>query len=787
MACARPDTAVSQTLTVDVDSLQTPLVEISTLNTASCEGLDTVVVSVSRFEGGGTGPTFEFFVNGKSTANNPDYILVDRSLKTTQLKNGNIVTVIMTSSSLCRTKDKDTSNSIVVSVISKPVATILTPVGNGQTYTTGQPSVGLQSKVTWTNGFTGTWENTGQGTLGNTSTASSSLNGLSTPGTTEVRWIVSDSTTTCPSDTAKIYIHFVTGPWAFAGNDTAFCTNAIPVLQGKGSATGTWSAVSQNASISPTGTITSYVQGDNLFSYCVSDNQTACDTIKVAISPIVAASISIARTGMGGLGCEGDTVHLSATATPGTIVWSDSQTGSPVVVTNWRNNDRVTATLTSSVACASPVVSQSNVLTLNGTVRTPLSFDLSVLPASTTTLCPGPVTLTASTGQRGLSYKWVLSDGRASTDSAYGTVLTTGVSGTVTATAVGCFNSGDTVAVAQDIVFPVAAQVSVLLSTKPIRLCAGEDAPLLADGTGDIVSSYDWYVNGKPAGSTATGFIDLPGLADGDRVGVVARPAVACPGLLTADDATTVSVDARPLQGFTFGTGPVLFCGGRDTLLTSNETNPSYTYKWSSGTQGPPNSARASLAGDYTLTITNGVCTVPSTATLVDAGPWVAIAPRVTEFAPGDPVKLTTTVGGGTNGTSYLWTPAALAIPAVDAPTFYPSETGQVVVAVTNAQGCGATDTVLVQKVDRLFIPNAITPETGDQNAFWNIKGTEAYPDIDVRVYNRWGNLVHEQRGYANPWDGSLNGKPLPTATYYYVIKHKKLDKTRVGDLTIVR
>jgi gliding motility-associated-like protein len=41
-----------------------------------------------------------------------------------------------------------------------------------------------------------------------------------------------------------------------------------------------------------------------------------------------------------------------------------------------------------------------------------------------------------------------------------------------------------------------------------------------------------------------------------------------------------------------------------------------------------------------------------------------------------------------------------------------------------------------------------------------------------VQVFNRWGNLVFEQKSYRNDeaWDGQWNGKDLPDGTYFYVI-----------------
>ena len=76
-------------------------------------------------------------------------------------------------------------------------------------------------------------------------------------------------------------------------------------------------------------------------------------------------------------------------------------------------------------------------------------------------------------------------------------------------------------------------------------------------------------------------------------------------------------------------------------------------------------------------------------------------------------------------------------------------------------------------------IPNAFTPDGDGINDVWVINGIEAYPDNQLTVYNRWGNVVYTADGYLNTWNGSSNsnlnigGGELPTGTYYYVIDTK--------------
>jgi gliding motility-associated-like protein len=79
-----------------------------------------------------------------------------------------------------------------------------------------------------------------------------------------------------------------------------------------------------------------------------------------------------------------------------------------------------------------------------------------------------------------------------------------------------------------------------------------------------------------------------------------------------------------------------------------------------------------------------------------------------------------------------------------------------------------------------LIVPEGFSPNGDGTNDFFEIKGITAFPNNNVQIFNRWGNLIYEGNGYDNAavrWDGtntsdsmSTGGGLVPEATYFYVI-----------------
>jgi gliding motility-associated-like protein len=70
------------------------------------------------------------------------------------------------------------------------------------------------------------------------------------------------------------------------------------------------------------------------------------------------------------------------------------------------------------------------------------------------------------------------------------------------------------------------------------------------------------------------------------------------------------------------------------------------------------------------------------------------------------------------------------------------------------------------------IVPDGFTPDGDNYNDLFVIPGIDAYNEVVLEIYDRFGNKVYEKAQYANDWDGtsSFTGAVLPDDTYYYIL-----------------
>jgi gliding motility-associated-like protein len=199
----------------------------------------------------------------------------------------------------------------------------------------------------------------------------------------------------------------------------------------------------------------------------------------------------------------------------------------------------------------------------------------------------------------------------------------------------------------------------------------------------------------------------------------------------------------------------------------------------------------------YSVVVQLASCIPDTTYLTVTVHPLPVIDAGKDQYLPeGSTAQIEAT---GSNIKSLTWKPAE----TLDCDTCLSAKseiyvTTTFTVEATSPEGCKAKDDVtifLYCSNSQIFIPNSFTPNNDGKNDIFYPRG-KGIKDVKVfRVYNRWGELMHEKlncnlNDAAAGWDGSyLGDSPRPDVYVYYIEAVCNSDEPIFlkGDVTILR
>ena len=201
-------------------------------------------------------------------------------------------------------------------------------------------------------------------------------------------------------------------------------------------------------------------------------------------------------------------------------------------------------------------------------------------------------------------------------------------------------------------------------------------------------------------------------------------------------------------------------------------------------------------AGTYNDTIIGGAstgCDSIASVTLSFFLPSVSITSSVSEICLGESVNII-----ATGGNSYSWSPTtSLNIAAGNNVIASPELNTTYLVIGTGLNGCQNTANISItvticEEEINLRIPNVFTPNGDDQNDLFKVDGVFLNTSIfEMKVYNRWGQLVFEADQVDKGWDGrTSNGTEVTEGTYFYTIININLsgkEETFSGSITLIK
>ncbi len=109
--------------------------------------------------------------------------------------------------------------------------------------------------------------------------------------------------------------------------------------------------------------------------------------------------------------------------------------------------------------------------------------------------------------------------------------------------------------------------------------------------------------------------------------------------------------------------------------------------------------------------------------------------------------------------------------PYQDSNVFNNIPAGSYTVYVRDKNGCGIAQESIEQDLTLEGFPKFFTPNGDGVNDFWQFIPTPLTGEISIEVihiFDRYGTLLAQIEPSSNGWDGSFNGRPLPSNDYWF-------------------
>ncbi|MFH2143584.1 MAG: gliding motility-associated C-terminal domain-containing protein, partial [Bacteroidota bacterium] len=547
---------------------------------------------------------------------------------------------------------------------------------------------------------------------------------------------VTDTTTGC-SDIGNIDVFVYQLPDIQFAGDTSLCIGDSTIITAIGGDDYLWSngSVFDTISISPVSDTDYYIT--------VTDNNTTCinyDTVSVYVH-----DYPVAVAGTDATVCEGIPVQLSSSG-------GVSYSWGPSAGLNDANIADPIATPTSTttyVVTVTNIYSCSDTASVTVTINPAPDVNLDAANLTCYQSSDGSAWVASVTGISPFIYVW--SSGGSDT------IVYNQPAGNyyITVTdAIGC-SSVEMITITQP------DQLESNESVSNISCFGYGDGSITLNPTGGTSPyTYNWssggtsnVINGLSTGSYSVTITDDNGCSR-----VVSNIVILQPDSMLVD----VTKTDCSCYGYPNGSSSIDVDGG----------TPPYTYSWSNGSVQHTISNVSS--GLYYYTVTDGNnCKFTSFITIQQPTDIIISDSIITmpSCAQADDGAICPQIFGGIPPYSYLWSNNSVSQCIAELPS------GTYEFTVTDFNSCIDTaEYVLSGGTEScLIIPTFFSPNGDGINDKWEIRGIQFFPEIEIEIFSRWGDVIFEYSGSGNgymsdQWDGTHNGKELPISSFVYIL-----------------
>jgi len=600
LSCGTPDPAISNGVTMAV--FGTPVGASITADPVGPVCAGTVITYTCFPVNGGTGPTFQWNVNGVPVpaTNNPVFNYAPSDLES--------ITCTLNSNATCILGNTVTSEPIIASVFPVLPVSVEINTSTGNVICSGTIVTFITIPVNEGTSPQYQWIVNGSNVPG----ATNPTYQYSPLGNDEISCMLTSSVTCATGNPA------ISNPVIMTVNPVepvSVVIDATDMTVCEGT-TVTFTATPANGGASPayqwkindldipgaTDAIFAYVPANNDAITCVltsditcpSGNPATSNTLTMMVDPIVQVSILISASAV--TVCEGTQVTFDATPSNGGTIPSYQWRINAIDINGATdaiysfiplNNDAITCVLNSNAPCPEGSPATSN--TVNMTVNMPEPVSVTI-ESSANTVCAGTMVSSTATPVNGgttPAYQWKLNnvDINGATDASYSFIPLNNdvLSCEITSNAV-CPVGNPAVSNTVTMTVNPVVPVSVVIDATEITVCEGTPVTFTATpSNGGTSPSFQWKVNNLDInGATDATWSNAP--VNNDAVTCILTSSETCPtGNPATSNVLTMTVDPVVQVSVTIAASAITVCAGTQVTFEATPSNggtiPGYQWK----------------------------------------------------------------------------------------------------------------------------------------------------------------------------------------------------------------
>jgi len=334
----------------------------------------------------------------------------------------------------------------------------------------------------------------------------------------------------------------------------------------------------------------------------------------------------------------------------------------------------------------------------------------------------------------------------------------------------------------------------VLPSLKDTLICNGEMVTLNPNANPGL--TYFWQSGDGTFVSDEPSPLVAPGLTTKYLVSVESNPA--CPEL-----EGSLTIEIIPQATLNILPDSILICDGEEVQISAESNLIGGSFEWNTGEQANEIFVSPSESTTFEVIYISPMnCDTILGSSIVTVGDLfsiqnIEVESETEDIYEGDDVTLHAILDPvDLQNLNYEWSENGDLLSQNEVSIIVsPLEDGLVnyQLIVTNEDGCDQFFEISLEvKESDIVFPNIFTPDNDNLNDFFNaIKFGNAWELEELKIFNRWGEMVYDNEHPDIGWDGTIDGEPQSSDVYVFYANSRnvKTGETRQvrGDITLIR